>query len=409
MKKIFLLTLLSFLLTSTISADINLKPSFLWKKLMGPSKEEETLKKILGIKAVIKEDPENYADYEALSIAYDRIGLYEKSIAALKTAIKYYPEDENDEDFLYGNLARAYIIIKELDKAKDALDKAMKINPNNAVNAVHLAQYHIMKKQYKQAASAMKRDSDLSNKEDIYFDWYRYIFFDLGIDSSKAIDLFKYVVELDPKSNDARRTFATAIRGDLDNLENDFSRIIEEYKKALNCRPNHVLTHICIADTYMFMAFKTKDESYNEIALEWFGKAFEINPKHEQLFYAIANFYNYNEKHDEAILKLKEAILLGFNDEHMMETLARAYNNKAYSLYQEGKDLNKGLEVIEKAISLSPNNGIILSTKAELLYKMGKFEEAYTYIKRGIILEPEHLEIQQDFKMIEEALGKANK
>jgi len=216
--------------------------------------------------------------------------------------------------------------------------------------------------------------------------------------------MFQYAVELDPESHDARRTFATAIRGDFGNLEKNFSEIMVEYEKALSCKPNHIATHICIADTYMFMAIKTENDDYNKSALEWFAKASGIDPNNEQLFYAMANFYRYNERYDEAILKLEEAISLGFKDEHIIEGLAEAYNDKAYSLYRKGENLEKGLELIDKAIAIIPNDGIILSTKAELLYKMGRFEEAYTYIKRGIVLEPDHPEIKQNLKMIEEAL-----
>jgi tetratricopeptide (TPR) repeat protein len=89
--------------------------------------------------------------------------------------------------------------------------------------------------------------------------------------------------------------------------------------------------------------------------------------------------------------------------------LATAYNNKAYDFYKEGKNLEEGLELVEKAILLDPKEGVFLSTKAELLYKMGRYQEAYEYIKRGIALKPNHPEIQQDFKMIEEAVNKQNK
>jgi len=403
-KTIFLLILLLFLSTSTVSADVNLEPSFLWKDMVGPSEEEKIYNSIEGMKTIVKKDPTNYKHYDTLAFMYDYAGLNEEAAIALEAEIKYYPDSETGKDVIYGNLAREYIILERLDEAKDAIDRAMEINPNNYLNSMHLVQYHLLKKQYKEAALAMKNESDLGNETDTYFNWYRYTFFDLKMDNSEVVDMFQYVVELDPESHDARRTFATAIRGDLDNLEKNFSKVIEEYKKALDCKPDHVPIYICIADTYMFMAMRTKDDSYNNNALEWFAKAYEIDPRHERLFYAMANFYNYNERHDEAILKLKKAISLGFNDEHMMKSLARAYNNKAYSLYQEGKDLNKGLEVIEKAIALNPNDGVILSTKAELLYKMGRFEEAYIYIKRGIALEPEHLEIKQDLENIENAL-----
>ena len=67
------------------------------------------------------------------------------------------------------------------------------------------------------------------------------------------------------------------------------------------------------------------------------------------------------------------------------------------------------MESIDKAISMYPNNGIYLSTKAELLYKLGRYNEAYEYIKKGIKLEPNMAEIKNDVKMIEKALNESKK
>jgi len=407
-KTIFLLTLLSLLSTSALFADVDLEPSFLWENMFRPSEEEETYSMIEAIRAAIKEDPEDHTNYGALAFFYDRAGLHEEAIVALKTEIKYHPKGKTGKDVAYGNLAREYIILERLDEAKAALDEAMEYNSDNIINNMHLVQYYLMKKQYKEAALAMKKESDLGSEEDTYFNWYRYAFFDLNMDNTEVVDMFRYAVELDPESHDARRTFATAIRGDLDNLEKNFSKVIEEYKKALDCKPDHIPTYICIADTYMFMAIKTKNDDYNKNALEWFNKACSINPEDEKLLYAMATFYRYTKRYDEAILKLEKAMNLNFKDEeYIKESLSKVYNNKAYSLYEKGEDLSKGLELIDKAIALRPNNGVFLSTKAELLYKMGKFEEAYAYIKRGIALEPDHPEIKRDLENIENALKRA--
>lgn len=405
MKKIiFLLILLLYLVAPTTFANVNFEPLFLWDGLFELPEKKQNFDVIQRIKEAIKKDPENYTNYSALAIVYDYNNLYEEAVEALKSAIKYYPDDEGQKDFVYGNLARMYLILKQLDKAKDALDKAMEYNPTNAVNNVHLTQYYLMKNKYEKAALTMKKDSDYNGKEDTYFDWYQYALNKLEIGALGLTEVFKHVVQLDPENYSAHRTLATAIRGDLTNLEKNFPEVMKEYNKSLDLKPQYIPTYICIADTYMFMAMRTKDESYNKQALEWFAKAYELDPKNEKLFYAMASFYNYNKRYDEAILKIKKAISLGFNDKHMMIELAKIYNNKAYSLYQKGKDLEKGLEIIEKAIALAPDDGIILSTKAELLYKMNKFEEAYIYIKKAIVLEPDHLEIKQDLENIENAL-----
>ncbi|MDD3374491.1 MAG: hypothetical protein PHY73_02070 [Candidatus Omnitrophica bacterium] len=88
--------------------------------------------------------------------------------------------------------------------------------------------------------------------------------------------------------------------------------------------------------------------------------------------------------------------------------LAVKYNNEAYGLYKKGIELERGIELVDKALEMYPDNGIFLSTKAEILYKLGDYNSAYDYIKRGLELEPNHLEMKEDLKRIEKALNKTN-
>ncbi len=119
----------------------------------------------------------------------------------------------------------------------------------------------------------------------------------------------------------------------------------------------------------------------------------------------MGNAYYYGRDYDKAIEKLEYAYKNGLDDDDLKETLARAYNNKAYALYQAGNNLDEGLSLIDKAIQLLPGSGIILGTKAELLYKLGRYEEAHKYITRALELEPEYEEMKQDLVRIEEALN----
>ena len=179
---------------------------------------------------------------------------------------------------------------------------------------------------------------------------------------------------------------------------------MKELKIALKLNPQYMPTYISIADTYMLLGARTNKEGDYQKALNWFNKAYEINPKDLRLAYAMGTFFYYRRENDKAIEKLEYAYAHGLDGDPLKEDLAMAYNNKAYSLYQSGANLDQGMSLIDKAIELMPNNGIILGTKAELLYKMGKYAEAQKYIKMALDLEPNHEEMKQDFKMIEAAL-----
>ena len=151
-----------------------------------------------------------------------------------------------------------------------------------------------------------------------------------------------------------------------------------------------------------------KKELYQD-ALAWFDKAAAIDPQNVKLAYAMGHMFIYMQEHDQAIAKLEYALAQEQDSADVKEMLAMAYNGKAYSFYQAGENLEQGIELIDKAIALVPENGHILSTKAELLFKMKNYPEAHQFIKRAIALKPDEEEIKKDLAMIEEALQERKK
>jgi len=181
---------------------------------------------------------------------------------------------------------------------------------------------------------------------------------------------------------------------------------IKEFKKALKINPKYIPTYISMSNTYLFLALMKKEKKPLKEAKEWFDKAYKIDPANINLAYAMGEYFLYIKDYDKAIEKLEYAYSRNPKDENTRNELATAYNNKAYYLYKSGKDLDYGIKLIDKAIEIKPDDGIILSTKAELLYKIGKYEEAYKYIKKGLRLAPDEGEIKRDLEMIKDALHK---
>jgi Putative Zn-dependent protease, contains TPR repeats len=60
-------------------------------------------------------------------------------------------------------------------------------------------------------------------------------------------------------------------------------------------------------------------------------------------------------------------------------------NNYSYYLSLTDKDLNKALKMINVVLEKEPNNGTYLDTKAWILYKQGKYEEAKEVMRRALI------------------------
>ena len=92
------------------------------------------------------------------------------------------------------------------------------------------------------------------------------------------------------------------------------------------------------------------------------------------LFFSNMAFFEYS---------LKSAQLEPIEKEHLLQQnidenpdFIPAYNHLAWLYAEEDKSLNEALHLIEIALASEPENPAYLDTKAEVLYKMGKYDEA---------------------------------
>lgn len=79
------------------------------------------------------------------------------------------------------------------------------------------------------------------------------------------------------------------------------------------------------------------------------------------------------------------------------------YNNQAYDYYLKGVQLDLGLDLVEKALAIQPDNFAFLDTKAMLLYKAGQIDKVYEIIQKVFTLASQDPEVKQHFLMIKTA------
>jgi len=65
---------------------------------------------------------------------------------------------------------------------------------------------------------------------------------------------------------------------------------------------------------------------------------------------------------------------------------AQVLNYLGYSWVDRGENLEKGFELIQDAVSLSPNSGYIVDSLGWAYYKLGQFELAVLYLERAVEL-----------------------
>lgn len=63
-------------------------------------------------------------------------------------------------------------------------------------------------------------------------------------------------------------------------------------------------------------------------------------------------------------------------------------NNLARFLIDKDKNLNEGLELVDKALEINPDNYLFLDTKGWGLFKLGQFQEALALLQNSDSLKP---------------------
>ena len=110
-----------------------------------------------------------------------------------------------------------------------------------------------------------------------------------------------------------------------------------------------------------------------------------------------------------AIEELERVLATTPDNEGAAQLLAEAYNDKAYFLYLRRQDLPLALKLINKAIALQESESYFLSTKAEVLYALGRPREALPHIRRALRDYPDEPELLHDLKMIQSAISTARR
>jgi tetratricopeptide (TPR) repeat protein len=81
---------------------------------------------------------------------------------------------------------------------------------------------------------------------------------------------------------------------------------------------------------------------------------------------------------------------------------AEAYNYLGYMFAEEGRNLDEAVELLNKAVSLEPDNGAYIDSLGWAYYKKGMYKEAFELLEKALRLEPNEPEIAEHLKKAQE-------
>jgi tetratricopeptide (TPR) repeat protein len=120
--------------------------------------------------------------------------------------------------------------------------------------------------------------------------------------------------------------------------------------------------------------------------VEYFTRAIKLigkpDKRHWGFYYARGTCYERLKKWPQAEADLQKALRL--SPEQPM-----TLNYLGYSWIDQGRNLKKGLAMIEKAVTLKPDDGYIVDSLGWAHFRMGNFKEAVRYLERAVELKPD--------------------
>jgi tetratricopeptide (TPR) repeat protein len=126
---------------------------------------------------------------------------------------------------------------------------------------------------------------------------------------------------------------------------------------------------------YLLGAVSEMDSSFVD-AYFYYKKSIGMNPLSIPALAALANLCDRIGKKDEAFRTFEKVIQLDSTD-------ANALNYVGYTYAERAESLNYALELIERAISIEPNNGYIIDSRGWVYYQLGDYESALSDLMKA--------------------------
>ena len=306
-------------------------------------------------------------------------------------------------------LGNYYLELNRADEARDVIKNALQINSNNPKSRIILADIYLSQAKWDSAQSTLtvlmdnSAVSSQAKEEVAHFIYSKY----KSDPSNSAIqqtadNIFKKLIQSTPKSGKA---YAMAADFFLDT--NQVQHAISALERATELNPTN--------DSFWQKRLQLllKQRRFDDV-IEAGKQAIQIIPQDPVLLYILGNAYLSSQQYNSAEKHLKEASTLparrplkiniwgsladtyaGLGDwdsafKYYQEAIDLdtqnpvIYNNYAYYLSQQEKQLSKAEQLALRALELSPDNTSFMDTVGWIYYKQGQLQKAHKYIERAI-------------------------
>lgn len=350
----------------------------------GATDQAETL-----YRELIESDPQNADLHHLLGILLGQEGRFEEALKPLHTALAIEPESPSFHNSLgnvekhlghidqaifhyqealksplassavYNNLGTLFHHKEEWDKAKECYRKAIEIRPDYADAHYNLSTLLTRQEKYEEAISHLMLT--LEHQWD-HAQAHTHLA-QLLLQQKQPLDAIahcKQRLKIEPNHVETHHQLAVALT-----QENHWEEAIVHYQQTLALKPDHEEALHNLGALYVV-------QRKTDLALPCYLKLLEFHPDFDA-YYNIGVIYLYQDRHDEAIQYLNEALRLEPEALNVHINLGAAHLKK--------EELKKAAFHYEIALSLKPNDPELLYILAALSQKSSPKTAPKAYIE----------------------------
>ena len=150
----------------------------------------------------------------------------------------------------------------------------------------------------------------------------------------------------------------------------------------------------------MGSAYQQADQ--DSLALEALDVSLELDASNIGSYITLGFIYDLRGELYKAIEVYDQALTISPNDPLLL-------NNYAYLLAEAGDRLDEAMEMVTRALEQSPQSASYLDTKGWIYYVLGEYDSAKEYIEKALEIDPQNVTILDHLGDIFKELGDKSK
>jgi tetratricopeptide (TPR) repeat protein len=290
----------------------------------------------------------------------------DSAIHYLNRLVTHYPEESQ----YHHNLATLYLRLNRVDEAIAQYEDCLEYHPEDRESLTQLGTLYITQDDFYSALDTALELFDLDSEDDRVCFTIASLYAELERPAD-ADSFFARAVQLNPDDPRYFTNWAFML------LNQD------EPERAAEILDRGTFHHPTSADIWSLLGSAYQQADQDSLALEALNVSLELDASNIGTYITLGFIYDVQGEIDKAIEVYDQALTISPDDPLLL-------NNYAYLLAQKGERLNEALEMVTRALEQSPESASYLDTKGWIYYALGEYDKAKDYIEQALVADPDN-------------------